>query len=288
MSDNLKNVVINKGEVQNEQNQNGNKPVKMYGSLREDAYLKFTATPFEADDKIWYLTNKEICEEVKKKFAETFHDLVGVMLSFNTDGKMQFNMQFFFKNNTLPLPEGKIKNVISLVDVVKNENNFYQSQKAISNSAAGNFFTISDETKLLLSNFMIKGRPNNMPNNNSWSGHITSFTTRVANDPYYGQFAPQNATETMLVVKDIDIRTILKHCLFGDEMVRLTVNGEDGSVNNIMASAFYNISFGEILDINEQIFSIKIDQFDPEAIKRKFSQRYPYVATMAPVGVKYF
>ena len=91
----------------------------------------------------------------------------------------------------------------------------------------------------------------------------------------------------MLVVKDIDIRTILKHFLFGDEMVRLTVNGEDGSVNNIMASAFYNISFGEILDINEQIFSIKIDQFDPDAIKRKFSQRDPYVATRAPGGVKY-
>lgn len=290
MSDNLKNVAVapKSNNENNGQNNNNQKPPKMYGRLQEDAYLKFDWDPFKAAGKISFSTNKEICERIKAKFAQTFHDLEGVMLYFNgntTSGKPPFDLQFFFANNPAPVPDTKIKNVVSLVDVVKNTDNFYELQKARSNSAIGNYYTLSDETKLLLSNFMLGGRSKNMPNSGSWNGHINVFTVNVPNA--MATFINPNANKVIVSVRDLDIRAILKYCLYGSEMVTETVTDADGNSANIMSQAHYDLTYGDVVSAINQIFSIKIDQFDPNAIAELFNKTYPYASIPTP-GIKYF
>jgi hypothetical protein len=259
---------------------------KMVGSIPANSAFEFEPTPFESFGNITRITNKELCEIIKAKFGATFHDLRGVMIHF-VNG--QWITEMYFEENADQIKPGQIKNLVSLTTGnTKNDKSFLPGQQRIYSKLNGKLYTINDETKLLLSDFMYGGRKaNNVNDRKKWDQNIHPID--IGMRAGYGQhpFYPTNAHQVFIQVTGLDLRKLLRDAVFGPSMVTKTVTNGDGTMGNVVSKAFYEPRYIKPLPGVNEVFVMNIEQFDKDAVEKYVAIENPMVYA-APNGVRFF
>ena len=171
-----------------EENNTGNQknPVKYdNGEFKGTEELEFQSEPFEAFGKTTRLNSGKLAKKIYDHFKQSFHDLRGCNLFIAPNCAICVEM--FFEYNTEPVPEGKIKNLVSFNDLKnKATTNLFDRVKATDNRFNGKTFSLNNETKLLLSKFMYGGDKANQPNNEKvWSNKdVVREVPIPATDPF--------------------------------------------------------------------------------------------------------
>lgn len=253
--------------------------VRYYGAIPEDARIESVPSPFKTIGKFMMINSDELSKLIYAQFAEIFHDLKGVNIKY-IDNK--FVPEFYFEVNTETLPDGKIRNLINLTTPVReNKSNLFYRNAIVQNKLHGKVFTLNDETKLLLSDFMYGGRDANKPNNNKrWNNIIAEVRMPAATfDPF-----ARNVDRIFICVTGFDPKRLLQH-KFGRDMIINTIKdpatGED---QNFHANALYEMYFVKMnLD---DTFLIRIDQFDEIAMKQLGVKINPQLQN--PSAVKFY
>lgn len=262
----------------------GEKEPKMIGNLPENSVFEFEPTPFDKVGEFTRTTNKKLCMLIKAKFSQTFHDLRGVMIHFRGG---QFITEFYFEQNADPLKPGQIHNLENLVTQVNNSKSFLPGQQAISNKLNGRMFTLNDETKLLLSDFMMGGRRANHPNDKGkWDKNIKIVDSQIrvgGMNPLY----PTTAHEVYVMVTGLDLRRLLKGVVYGETMVTETKTNADGKTVNLTATAFYEPRYMRPLPSVDELFAINVDRFDKAAVEKSIIEENPTIYN-APNGVAFY
>lgn len=244
---------------------------KMWGILPEGSNLEFTPIPFKALGKIQRITNKEFSEQIHAAFLAVFHDLKGVIIDYVNN---RFYVRFFFEVNTDPLPENKIRSIIDLTTISSKTDNLYDKNAVVQNKLTGKNFSINDETRLLLSDFMYGGAKANRPDNKKWHhpdpvvSHINEIHT-PAN--LYDPLA-RNTERIMLVVKDFDIHRLAK-AIYGNTMIISTDKDRDGNDRNYIANAKYEVRY--VRPLPDGTFIMHIEQFDDAAATQFVTKENP-------------
>ena len=195
--------------------------VKYYGAIPEDARIESVPSPFKTIGKFMMINSDELSKLIYAQFAEIFHDLKGVNIKY-IDNK--FVPEFYFEVNTETLPDGKIRNLINLTTPVReNKSNLFYRNAIVQNKLHGKVFTLNDETKLLLSDFMYGGRDANKPNNNKrWNNIIAEVRMPAATfDPF-----ARNVDRIFICVTGFDPKRLLQH-KFGRDMIINTTKDPD-------------------------------------------------------------
>lgn len=281
---NINNMVQNPNEekVTEQTNETINNGVKMIGSIPEDSSLEWSPIPFKALGKTTRVHSDDLCRKIRAAFGESFHDLKGVNIVYINNA---FMVEMFFEVNTEPLPDGKIRNLVNLTaPVTENKTNLYYKNMAVQHKLNGESFTLNDETKLLLSDFMFGGRkasiPNNKKNNNRWNECINEV--RVPTSAYGDMLYRRSADRILVRVTGLDIKRILQK-LYGTDMVVLT-NSNGKTDENVHAKAFYEPRFAKMLP--NGTFIINIEQFDVGAAQQFAIQENPQIQQQT--GVVYY
>lgn len=263
-----------------------NENVKMVGSLPEGSKLEFDTTSFSSIGKISLTTNKELAMMIKSKLQKEFHDLVGVMIRYINN---KFTCEFVFQDNTHPVPDGKIKNVVNLTHAPRNNDSFYDAQRAITFAASGNYLSLNDETKMLLAEFMNGGKDANHYNNEKkWNSNIIVVNNKPVGNMFALPFATYRGFDTSVRVVNIDLYRILRSSLgFGDVMVKETKVNENGDVVNVETKARYEMRYRKPVFGNNDVFFMSIEQFDANAIEEQAIKENPYM-NQSPTGISWF
>lgn len=253
--------------------------VKYWGRYPEDAKIESSPLPFKALGKIMRIRNDELCRAIRAQFGDLFHDLKGVNLVYVNN---QFVTEFYFELNTEPLPEGKIRNLINLTTPTpENRSNLFYRNAVVQNKLHGKVFTLNDETKLLLSDFMYGGRTANKPNNKKWEKLIEEIRIPAAT---YDPFA-KNADRIFIRVVGFDIRRLAQNLYGPDMIINTTKDTATGEDQNLHATALYEVRF---IKLNyDGTFIINIEQFDKNAAQQFVTQENPQLQRQAG-GVTFF
>ena len=246
--------------------ENNDKLKAKWGKLPADARLETSGAPFRALGRTLRITNAELARDMRVHFSEVFHDLIGMNISMHGP---DFFTEMFFEYNRAQVPEGKIRNLVNLVEpeietVRRSEGRIDLSDINDRNQQklSGKTFILNDETKLLLSDFMYGGRGANLPNNiNKWND-----CTRIIQQPPI-TFDPygRNADRIIVGVTGFDLRVLLRYH-FGDSMVIDTNTDSDGDDVNHYAKAKYDAQYQKMLP--DGTFIIWIEQFDEAAVRQ--------------------
>ena len=212
----------------------------MVGCLPETAKLEWAPETFKSFGRIARTRNDELCKAIVARLRLTFHDVRGMNL-VHTGGN-NFMVELFFEKNTEPMPEGKITNLINLVEPMPatsmGGNNLLARKRIVNNRIDGKTFTLNDETKLLLSDFMFGGREHNKPNSGNWNKNISEI--HIPNyEPMV--FGSRRAERVLVVVRGLDIRKLIQ-LLYGRTMVTHTVEQGNNTVN-YTSNANYELRF---------------------------------------------
>lgn len=281
--DTLKNVNTTTSTNENGEDQQN---VKMVGTIPANSQFEFQPTPFKSFGHTTRITNKQLCEIIKAKFAETFHDLRGVMIHFYNGN---FVTEFYFEYNADQLKPGQIRNMENLTQGSKNDKSFLAGQQRIYNKLQGRLFTINDETKLLLSDYMYGGRKANQPNDRKkWDQNIKPIDTKVGNNTFgHNPIFPNQVHEVYVMVTGLDLRRILRDVVFGDTMVTETKKNENDQLVNYTSKAYYEPRYIKPLPGIDEVFVMNIEQFDKDAVEQFVAFENPMIYS-APNGVRFF
>ena len=267
-----------------------NQQLKMYGSISDNAELKWDPLPFSAFGKIMRTNNKKVSTWIKHYYQQTFHDLKGVYVSYDPSRGI-FPVDFFFSKNALPCPEDKIENLID-VTVPNNghdaSRNFFWKKQIIDNRSSGKKYELSDQTKILLSDVTMGGKANG-PTNKIWNR--PDVVSQLPPQPIYDNSYNSRAFEILIRVGGIfDFRSILRK-MFGRTMVVETtaVVDEQGrsKIKNIVARALYEARYIRPIVNNSYEFIMNIEQFDEEQVKKLNLEENP-VRMYAPGTIVYY
>ena len=246
--------------------------------IPETASLDFEPITFEAFGKTTRINSYELARKIREMFQKKFHDVIGANITW--DGKT-FNTTLFFQNNTEPIPDGKIKNLINLQSNEGiNTNSIWERNQMVQRKKAGDTFALNDATKLLLSDFMYGGRQANKPNNKQrWTQN--TFERRIPAPQALYQYGAENI---VIGVTGFDIRVIC-HKLYGDKIVTSTEYDADGvAYNNQSKGAYYELRFGKLMQDGSVM--INIEQFDRQKVEELVKKENPQIALYS--GVQMF
>lgn len=245
---------------------------KMVGSIPENSRLEWSPIPFESFGKTTRIHSDELARKIRAAFGETFHDLCGANVIYENNN---FVVKLYFAYNLDPIPEGKIRNLISLTNTSPSDSSnmgLYQKMNVIQNRYDGKRYTINDETKLLLSDFMYGGRQANKPNSKSWNNPDPKHKRIVEIAEPISSYGNRNAERTIVSIQnDIDLRRVLQK-LYGDDMVIKTQSGLDSDINS-HAKALYEPRF--VKYCANGTFIMNIEQFDKGAVEQFAIQENP-------------
>ena len=246
--------------------------------IPESSVLDFEPITFEAFGKTTRINSYELARKIREMFQKKFHDVIGANITW--DGKT-FNTTLFFQNNTEPIPDGKIKNLINLQSNEGiNTNSIWERNQMVQRKKAGDTFALNDATKLLLSDFMYGGRQANKPNNKQrWTQN--TFERRIPAHQALYQYGAENI---VIGVTGFDIRVIC-HKLYGDKIVTSTEYDADGvAYNNQSKGAYYELRFGKLMQDGSVM--INIEQFDRQKVEELVKKENPQIALYS--GVQMF
>jgi len=264
---NIKNVLAVKEEsTDNTTTTEGKTTVDKTAGFDGTEYLQFQPIPFTAFGKIARINSGELSKYIRLAFSKTFHDLKGVNIVFM--GGDRFGVEFWFQDNTAPVPEGKIKNLVPITVQPKDvRNNLYYMSRAIQNKKDGITYGLSYETRVLLGNFMFGGRDAMRPDNKKWETKkdtmaiVSEWHTSV---PAGMMFAGNNIEQSFIKVTGLDLRTIVR-ALYGNTIITRTEHEPDGD-KNYKSTARYEVRF--IKANPDRTFIMNIEQFDEAAAKQ--------------------
>lgn len=266
-------ATLNNVVTDNKNKDNGNGETKVVGSITEDSKLVFTPTNFRAIGKVTRISNAELARLIKQQFQQTFHDLVGVMIAPPQQGTL-FNVVFRFEDVKDAVPEGKIKNLVNLINPQQGtKTNFFAKQEIINNKISGKTYDLSDETKLLLSDFMFGGRNVNKPGSKVWKLGtpgcvVNEIHQSLSRDPRYNW----GTQRIYVTVGGLDLRTILR-AIYGNSMVVGTDKNDDNSIVNYNAKALYDAQMGKFNP--DGTYMINVQQFDKDAVAEIVQRENP-------------
>jgi hypothetical protein len=256
------------------------KKIEMVGSIPADAFLQWSPTPFKAFGATTRINSGVLARMIYASFRKTFHDLRGANIAFINGN---FVLELYFENNTENMKEGSIRNLVNLVapdpNNGSNTTNLYVRKRIVNNRNYGKTFTLNDETKLLLSDFMYGGRDNNKPTSNRWNNYIHEVHIPIS-DAYY-----RRGERILLRVVGLDLRKVLQ-MLYGRLMVTETISQGNGKDMNYRAVAFYEPRYIKACT-NDPTFILNIEQFDKGAVE-EFTARENPVANFNLTGVNYY
>lgn len=264
---------------QNQQNGQPQEPpkVEMVGSLPANAYLEWAPIPFKAFGRTTRVRSDVLSKFIYGEFRKTFHDIRGVNIAY-VNGN--FVLELYFENNTEEMKQGTIKNLDNLV--VSNHpignNNLLARKRIVNNRINGKTYTLTDETKLLLSDLMYGGREQNKPNNNRWNQFIQEVHVPT-NDPFF-----RRSERILLRVVGLDFRRVLQK-LYGRLMVTETVAQGNGKDVNYRSIAYYEPRY--IKANADMTFIMNIECFDKAAVE-EFTVRENPIAQYNASGVNYY
>ena len=258
-------------DTEKQKNNNQKNPVEYGMEFDGTEVLKWQPETFEAFGKTTRMNSAELSRKIYAHFKQTFHELRGVNIVMLANA--QIAVEMFFERNTETLPDNKIMNLDSLVDISGSgsRTNMYERMNVVQNRRMGKTFTLNNETKLLLSKFMYGGENANMPNNNKVWGNenvLREVHIPASNDPFRRGYG----TDRILVrVTGFDIRRILQE-LYGRDIITKTVANESGDTN-YRSEARYEVRF--IKANPDGTFVMNIEQFDSAAIEQIFMRENP-------------
>ena len=262
---------------------------KMYGSISDNAILKWDPIPFTSFGKVMRTNNKRVSSWIKHYYQQTFHDLKGIYVSYDPSRGV-FPVDFYFSKNSLPCPEDKIENLLDITVPTSGHDttrNFFWKKQIIDNRSSGKKYELTDQTKILLSDITMGGKANG-PTNKIWNRPdvVTQFT-----QPIYDNSYNNRAVEILVRVGGIfDFRSILRK-LFGRAMVVETTAQIDETgkpkMKNITASALYEAHYIKPILNSTCEFIMNIEQFDEEQVKKLNLEENP-VRMYAPGQVIYW
>ena len=249
--------------------------VKYYGAIPEDARIESVPSSFKTIGKFTMINSDELSKLIYAQFAGVFHDLKGVNIKYIDN---RFVPEFYFEVNTETLPDNKIRNLINLTTPVReNKFNLYYRNAVVQNKLHGKVFTLNDETKLLLSDFMYGGRDANKPNNKKWNNFI-SEVRMPAN--HFDPFA-KNVDRIFVCVTGFDPKRLLQFKFGRDMIVNTTKDPETGDDQNFHANALYEMYFVKMnLD---GTFLVRIDQFDEVAMEQLATKVNPQLQNLSAI-----
>ena len=265
---NFKNVVIDEKTSSNNNNSNKN-PIEYGMDFNGSEVLKWQSEPFEAFGKTTRANSAELSSKIYRHFKETFHELAGCNITLLPNA--QIGVELYFERNSETLPEGKIMNLDSLVDASGSKSNLYERMQVTQNRRIGKMFTLNNETKLLLANFMFGGKNANMPNNNKvWNNEAVQKEVHISamNDPFRRAY---NTDRVLVRVTGLDIRRILQE-MYGKLMVTKTVVNKEADTN-YRSDARYEVRF--IKAMVDGTFIMNIEQFDAAEVEKLFMKENP-------------
>lgn len=240
--------------------------------------IQWQPETFEAIGKTTRINSAELSRKIYNHFKQTFHELRGVNIVILSNGQMAVEM--FFERNTEELPSGKIMNLESLVNT-NSGNNLFEKMQVTQNRLVGKTFTLNNETKLLLANFMYGGKNANMPNNNKvWGNENVLREIHIPTNSAF--FRGQNTDRILVRVSGFDIRRIIQE-LYGRDIITKTIANESGDTN-YRSDARYEVRF--VKYANDGSFIMNIEQFDLAAIEKIFIQENP--APQVYLGVQMY
>ena len=252
--------------------------LKSYGELTSEAILKWNPLPLECIDKVWRMSNADICKMIKTYYQKTFHDLKGVNLRYvyGQSKPGDFQLELWFGMNNEPCPSNKLKSVVDLTSISNNNgsDDLFAKKRVLNNISTNKKFTINNETKLLLSDITYE---NMMPENKKWNDCIIQ---RVNNLPYNfnGGYAPGSVDISVEVTGCFNINKVLKK-LFGNNIVKQTEHTmEDGQYvdkNTESEAAVYWVDYIEPSKRDAMIYYIHVNQFDANQIRERNLKENP-------------
>jgi len=256
-------------------------------AITEDSSISLTFENFKSFGNFMRTTNKDLSELIKAKFQGIFHELRGVMITYQPtpNGRMDFFTEFYFEKNMDPLPEGKIESILDLSKPGAVTDSYFDSVKRVYSRSEGKSFTLNNETRILLSDFMYGGRNANKKNSKSWEQNIDSIVLNVGAS-YPGQaMYRNNAQEVLIKVKNLNLKAILR-ALYGPTMVVETGRNAKGETVSYTAKAYYDVRYIKPLAANG-IFSMNVEQFDPDEVARIDAMENPTMY-VRPMGLQFF
>lgn len=228
-----------------------------------DPRLEVRPIPFKALGKTTRINSRDLAILIRETLQTSFHDLIGCFVGFNGD----FYVTLFFENNEVPVPEGKIKNLVNLTTGEGiDRNNIFMTQQLINRKYSGRTFDLNDDTKIMLSEFMYGGKKANpIKDKAKWEALVKEQKMPA------GNVWQPNSEHIIVQVSGFNIRYLLK-AIYGDTMVIETVD-EDGDIVNHTSSAFYDLRLGKPMP--DGTFMINIEQFDNKAVQKFTSIENP-------------
>lgn len=227
--------------------------------IPESSRIEFEPVVFECFGKTTRIKASELSRMIRAQFQKKFHDCIGANIIYNGQ---QFDVLLFFQNNDKPIEDGKFKNLINLqtVEGVK-KTSIYDLNQVANRKKNGQTFTLNDETKLFLSDFMYGGRNANPVNDKGrWSKYLFERRTPASTMMY--QYGAENI---ITAVTGLDIKVICRK-LYGNIMITSTGYDENGTPYNVQTkNAYYELRYGKPLGSGD--FMINIEQFDRDKVE---------------------
>lgn len=260
------------------------KKITMVGKLPLGAHLDWAPITFESFGRTTRVTNDELSRKIYAAFSESFHDLIGANITCTPGGNggSNFNLELFFEQNTDPRPAGKIENLVNLTSPNGAKGLFAKNQ-IVQNRVNNKNFTLNDETRMLLSEFMYGGKDHNKYSDaKTWSKWIRQIPipVRAYSDPFY-----RNGDRIVICVGGLDLRRVLQK-LYGKEMVISTSTSADGTIVNNTATAFYEVRFIKMSQNGNGTFIMNIEQFDKGAVEFYTARENPQM--VQNTGIVYY
>ena len=238
--------------------------LNFYGSLSENAELKWDPVHFAPLGRIMRATSSAMATIIREYYSQVFHDLRGVNLIYSPSNQI-FVTEMYFSKNLAPLPEGKMENLQDLTKMPSGQHNFYYQRQILNNRVNGKRYTLNDETKLLLSDIMYGGKKPNRPNNKNWSKFIQEITVPAADITYNPR-----AVELLVKVSGcFDFNRIMNK-MFGNDMLSdIDAYDDNGQTRArvVMAKAVYKARFVKYFPNDPSVFIFNIEQYNENLVK---------------------
>lgn len=245
--------------------------------ITSDTRIEVQPIPFKPFTNIMEISSDELAHNISSIFRPIFHDLVGTRIEYSgkhpISGLDMFKTTMFFEYNPADLPNGKIRNIQNLSAPTNKASNIYERNSRIQNIMNNKVYALTDETKILLSDFVYGGRDANKPGSKNWNNPKNVIQkTFNSEHPFANNY---NAERFVIEVSNIDLNaTVAK--LFGNTMVTHSTIA-DNKVKSYTANAKYYTKFMSYKKYtNNQICILHIEQYDTDKVEESTMKKNPY------------
>ena len=253
-----------------EAKKNGNKkPTKTI-------HVDWEAEEFKPFGHIMRVNSIDLARSISRRYAKVFHDYKGCNIICGAPN--QFFVQMVFEYNPAPVPEGKYRALVNVLDRsdIKTSNSFIRMQAlqpaAIQqNQKTPDVFQLTEEAKQILSDCTYPHK-----NGDRFWKDTTSCIHSQAAPVSYGYGAPMmpGADKITVVFTGLSLRSVLKK-LFKNSMIKGLERDKNGeNVVRISGDTLYEARFIKVKP-SDGSFYMNIEQFDRQTTEELIAEEYP-------------